>query len=119
MVRGTLRCGCSIFFLRLPGFAVERPADFTLAPLDAKGVESVGERAASELGFVAGGTVVWPLAAVVQRAEQLVRLAPLSSTMSISPLAAHEPYFSSVGSIQMAGQMPLPVGKLGANLDFP
>ena len=35
---------------------------------------------------------------------------PTSSIMSISPLAAHPPYRSSVGSIQIAGHNPRPRG---------
>ena len=44
----------------------------------------------------------------MQRAQHLVRCVALTSTMSISPLEAQPPYCSSVGSIQIAGQIPTP-----------
>ena len=44
---------------------------------------------------------------------------PRASITSISPDAAQPPYFSSCGSIQSAGQTPLPVGSLARNSNLP
>ncbi len=81
-------------------------------------MESVGERAAGELGFVAGGTVVRPLVAVVQRTEQLVLLCTVE--FDDVDLAAGCPRaVFLIGREHPDGGPDAFAGwQLGANLDF-